>query len=189
MARDRAEPFRSLFADQPQMMRRCEVPGCPLEGNFKAPKGRDQLTDYQWLCLDHVREYNSNWDYYKGMSETEIEQEVRRDMTWQRPTWPMGFWRRGEEALRRAATDGFPFGRQQAEEAAPVARRPSSPEDDARIVLQVGATADFAEVKARYRALVKQHHPDANGGDPGKEEHLKRINHAYTTLKACLDPS
>ena len=42
------------------------------------------------------------------------------------------------------------------------------------------------EVKARYKSLVKQFHPDANGGDRDAEERLKLINDAYTTLKKSL---
>ena len=39
-------------------------------------------------------------------------------------------------------------------------------------------------LKARYKVLVKQHHPDAHGGDKAAEERLKIINQAYATLKA-----
>ena len=39
-------------------------------------------------------------------------------------------------------------------------------------------------LKARYKVLVKQHHPDAHGGDKDAEEKLKIINQAYATLKA-----
>ena len=39
------------------------------------------------------------------------------------------------------------------------------------------------EIKARYIKLVKQLHPDANGGNPEAEERLKSVNLAYTTLK------
>ena len=42
------------------------------------------------------------------------------------------------------------------------------------------------ELKARYKQLVKKHHPDANGGDKQAEERLKIINEAYTTLKKFL---
>ena len=60
---------------------------------------------------------------------------------------------------------------------------------------QVNATADLAvfeieppftpvRLKARYKALVKLHHPDAHGGDKVSEEKLKIINQAYATLKA-----
>jgi curved DNA-binding protein CbpA len=43
-----------------------------------------------------------------------------------------------------------------------------------------------ARLKARYKELVKLHHPDANGGDKGAEERLKLINQAYATLKQRL---
>ena len=39
-------------------------------------------------------------------------------------------------------------------------------------------------LKARYKVLVKLHHPDAHGGDKVAEEKLKIINQAYATLKA-----
>jgi len=42
------------------------------------------------------------------------------------------------------------------------------------------------EVKARYKELVKRHHPDTNGGDKEAEERLKLINQAYTTLKNTM---
>lgn len=134
-----------------------------------------------------MREYNSRWDYYAGMSETDIEKELRRDMTWQRPTWPMGSWYARERSIRDRVMRGFAFGDEEAAEAAAHAARarPRTPEDDARAVLEVTAEADFNEIKARYRELVKRHHPDANGGDKEAEERLKVINQAYTTLKTC----
>jgi hypothetical protein len=42
------------------------------------------------------------------------------------------------------------------------------------------------ELKARWKALVKRHHPDANGGDPKAEERVKAINQAYTLLRGRL---
>ena len=47
--------------------------------------------------------------------------------------------------------------------------------------LQKGATAD--QVKAAFRKLAKQHHPDSNHGDPGAEGKFKEINEAYEVLK------
>ena len=44
------------------------------------------------------------------------------------------------------------------------------------------------ELKARYHALAKRHHPDANGGDRGAEERLKSINLAYAALRGKLGP-
>ena len=41
-------------------------------------------------------------------------------------------------------------------------------------------------LRARYKLLVKRHHPDTNNGDKGAEERFKRINQAYNTLKSSL---
>jgi curved DNA-binding protein CbpA len=44
----------------------------------------------------------------------------------------------------------------------------------------------LSELKARYKELVKTHHPDRNGGDKLAEERLKDINDAYSTLRKCV---
>ena len=176
--------------------RLCDCPGCLAVGDYPAPKARDRLRDYFWFCLDHVREYNRAWDFYAGMSPAEIEVELRSDTTWQRPTWPLGAWRLYEQRMRSRVhgEDGAPFGCGDSDRdegtSAGVGHgesrkgRPSpSPVDAARRVLDLEPTANFAEIKARYRELVKKHHPDANGGDKRAEERLKQINQAYTTLK------
>src|SRR5262249_46494232 len=49
--------------------------------------------------------------------------------------------------------------------------------------LEVGVTA--AQVKARFKELVKRHHPDANGGDRATEDRLVEIIQAYNYLKTA----
>jgi len=51
---------------------------------------RERINEYRWFCLDHVRTYNASWNYYAGLSDTEMEAELRADSTWNRPTWPLG---------------------------------------------------------------------------------------------------
>ena len=46
--------------------RACGMPGCAAAGEYRAPKDR-ALSDYHWFCLDHVREYNSAWNFFQGM--------------------------------------------------------------------------------------------------------------------------
>ena len=36
---------------------------------------------------------------------------------------------------------------------------------------------------ARFKELVKRHHPDANGGDRASEDQLRAIIEAYNYLK------
>ena len=43
--------------------------------------------------------------------------------------------------------------------------------------------ASGADIKARYKQLVKRHHPDANGGDRGSEERFRDVIQAYRVLK------
>jgi molecular chaperone DnaJ len=50
-------------------------------------------------------------------------------------------------------------------------------------VLGVGKSADEKDLKAAYRKLAKQYHPDANPGDKTAEAKFKEINEAYDVLK------
>ena len=61
----------------------------------------------------------------------------------------------------------------------------ASKEEAALAVLELSPPVTWAEVRARYKALVKRLHPDANGGDTSAEEQLKLVNQAYGTLKAA----
>ncbi len=50
-------------------------------------------------------------------------------------------------------------------------------------VLGVGKSADEKELKAAYRKLAKQFHPDANPGDKTAEAKFKEVSEAYDVLK------
>jgi hypothetical protein len=176
--------------------RRCDIPDCDCTGEFRAPKSRDNLSEYYWFCLDHVRSYNARWDFYAGMSPEEIEAHVRRDTTWARPTWPLG----GRHARMRAGDareyrfhDPFGFFADDEAEAAAGAdlrrKRPATAEEQAMAVFDLSFPVTLSDVKVRYKQLVKRHHPDANGGDKAAEERLKLINEAYTTLRNSLSPT
>ena len=189
--------LRDLELEQPRARgpataRLCDQYGCTSEGLYRAPKSRDRLTDYYVFCLDHVRDYNRTWDYYRGMSQDEIEAHIRYDTVWQRPTWPLGNLgaQHGRDPLD-AIRDGFGLfsererERQEAEER----WKPRTAEEKALSVLGMKPPAVFAEIKARYKELVKRLHPDAYGGDKGAEEQLKVINQAYSTLKQAAQGS
>lgn len=53
-------------------------------------------------------------------------------------------------------------------------------------LMALEAPLNLTGLKARYKELVKQHHPDANGGDKLAEERLKEIIEANSTLKKAL---
>lgn len=50
-------------------------------------------------------------------------------------------------------------------------------------LLGVSRQADQDEIKAAYRRLAMQYHPDRNAGDKGAEERFKAISEAYATLR------
>ena len=138
---------------------------------------RQQLNDYYWFCLDHVRDYNRAWNYFSGLTPEEVEMLVREDTVWQRPTW--------RYAGGQSRHDPRPAHRADAgHEAEPKAAAPDTEENKALVTLGLAPGVTFEEVRRRYRVLVKTHHPDANGGDKAAEERLKIINRAYATLKA-----
>ena len=52
---------------------------------------------------------------------------------------------------------------------------------DCYSILGVPAAATTEEIRAAYRRLARQYHPDLNAG-PEAEARMKEINHAYATL-------
>jgi hypothetical protein len=68
----------------------CDWPGCGEFGRYPAPKGRDHEGQYHLFCLDHVRGYNKSYNYFAGMSDTDVMSWQRRSVTGHRPTWPLG---------------------------------------------------------------------------------------------------
>lgn len=179
--------------DEPEEPPRpCEQPGCPLPGEYRAPRDRMHLNQYRWFCLDHVRDYNRAWDYYKGMAPTEIEAELRSDSGWQRPTWPLGrlggFNPFESEYLRDplGILRDTPLHKARRERQAPRRDEPPAELRAALDVLDLAWPLDAAALRARYKELAKRFHPDANGGDRQAEERLKDINRAYSLLRKRL---
>ena len=51
--------------------------------------------------------------------------------------------------------------------------------------LNLEGSETAAEIKARYKELVKRLHPDANGGDRSSEDRLRQIIQAYHYLRSA----
>jgi DnaJ-like protein len=185
------DPIFEAAADLP--VRSCDHPGCIAGGDYRAPKSRLDLHDYYWFCLEHVRAYNSAWNYYVGISDAEIEAEIRHDTVWQRPSWRLGD-RHGPAYAERIRDHFGVFSGNPDERSEPrrrngdrgrdPVRRALSAREQALAVFEIEPPFTLVRLKARYKTLVKLHHPDAHGGDKAAEEKLKVINQAYATLKA-----
>lgn len=169
-----------ILSDRPVKLRGCDCPGCGLPGDYRAPRSREQLDQYYWFCLEHVRDYNRQWDYFAGMSINEIENHVRKASVWDRPSWPLGAVRAKEQHIRDEVLREF-FSDT---DAPPPPTQPMPKvERDALLLLELAPPVSFTAIKAQYRLLVKRHHPDINGGSPESEEKFKNINQAFTVLK------
>ncbi len=175
----------------------CQWKGCEKPGRHRAPMGRGRDGEYYFFCMDHVRQYNSTYNYFDGMSDNDVEQFRKDAITGHRPTWKMGA--NSPDPLTKEATSGgdnsapssahdphgfFAWRAKQSRETAKKRRRQLKPLERKHLTtlhLSDGATKD--EIKTRYKELVKQHHPDANGGDRRTEEKLREIIQAYNYLK------
>jgi hypothetical protein len=166
----------------------CSHPGCTAPGVHKAPKGRDREGEFFNFCLEHIREYNATYDYFKGMDDDALAKYRQAEVTGHRPTWKMGARAAGgpthvdETVFAEARNMRKKGARRTADN--PQAPRYNALAMKALFTLELDGDATQSSIKARYKALVKRHHPDANGGDRSSEEKLREIIQAYNYLKS-----
>jgi curved DNA-binding protein CbpA len=169
-------------------LRPCASSGCQGDGAYRVPKSRHQLNEHIWFCLEHARSHNENWNYFAGMSDAEVLAFQNEAVTGHRPTWPLGkraAHPRNGQAHHHVHDTHHVFGEDAEETASPRRERLlTRPQAIALEVLNLDATATLHQIKARYKELVKRFHPDANGGDRGAEERLKKVIQAYGVLRA-----
>lgn len=167
---------------------RCAVPGCSAPGEFKAPlqpANFDGPGAWRFLCLDHVREHNTKYNFFDGMSPDEITRAQHPLAGWDRPS-------------RRFAANGADPPPKWSDFADPLdaisgrfgnirdrvkPSRFSKPEQRALSVLGLGEDADRNQLRKRYSGLVRRYHPDKNGGDRSHERRLGEVIEAYQLLR------
>ncbi|RIX99233.1 molecular chaperone DnaJ [Aureimonas flava] len=191
----RVRPARSGAAE-PERTPVCAWDGCQEPGSHKAPRGRDHEGQYLHFCVDHVRLYNKSYNYFSGLGDDDIQKYLKDSLTGHRPTWTMGSNNSGG-AMPSQKPSGRPrrwngarprdsfnlFG--EGEAAPPPPRRKARTlEVKALTTLGLAENAGGEAIRVRYKALVKQYHPDANGGDRGSEDRLAEVIQAYKLLKA-----
>jgi hypothetical protein len=170
--------------------RHCAEPGCGAPGEFRAPGPQrpdfDGPGDWRWLCLDHVRAFNSDYNYFEGMSADEISAAQSPYGGWDRETRafsvngsPNPRWADFTDPLD-AIGARFPahLGRDRKD------GRALSEADRRNLrLLGLDTDADRRALRMRYAELVRRYHPDHNGGDRGHEKALQAVIQAYTALK------
>jgi curved DNA-binding protein CbpA len=169
----------------------CQWKGCSGPGLHRAPKGRGREGEYYLFCLDHVRQFNASYNYFEGWSNADVEAFQKDAIVGHRPTWRAGF-----NVGSRSSSGGGSFGSgfddphglfgervRSGTDRNGTSRRLRPLERKSLEVLGLADGVDRAQIKARFKELVKRHHPDANGGDKRSEDKLREIIQAYNYLK------
>jgi DnaJ-domain-containing protein 1 len=172
----------------------CCWKGCAEAGTHPAPRRRQMPVSFEsplsvaddvplerdYYCKQHIRDFNKGWDFFRGMSEREIEQFQKDAVTGHRRTQKIQphVVAEGYRMAQQTRT-GREAPRYKQPEITAVPLNTEMREALAVFGLEYPATEDA--IKKRYRELVKQYHPDRIG--KAGEEKIKAINQAYTCLQ------
>jgi hypothetical protein len=168
----------------------CEHPQCDEPGLYRAPKHPDLLDDFLWFCKDHVREYNLKWNFFQGSTEEELAAFLDKDRVWGRETKP--FIKRPDEGhvwSRLGVNDPMDLLGEKATQnpgkvnPSAATRKLPPTERKALEILDARDSWTKPEIRKQYKGLVKDLHPDMNGGDRSDEERLQEVVWAWDQIK------
>ena len=171
----------------------CGADGCEAKAACSLPKSPREPRERIWLCLEHARDHNRNWNYFDGLSDEEAAKVRQASQYGDRPTWSMG----KNDRARAAANASGPadmadaFGLLDKEAKIQTEARGHYRGEKRLTRLQVNAfdtmalpyTATASESRRRYAELVRRFHPDSNGGDRSAEQQLADVVKAHTIMK------
>jgi len=162
----------------------CDWNNCSEEGRYKAPKERDNSKNFRLLCLEHVKEFNKNWNYFSGMNDQQIMEFLRSDMIWHKPTQSFSssdnFFKVLWNNALKDEMDKIKFN----DEFNNMNKFKFNHNDvKAFGILGVSVGLKWEKIQEKFKKLVKKFHPDMNAGNKKFEDKLKIITLAYTQLK------
>ena len=164
----------------------CEWQNCNELGQFKAPAEKDNSKNFRWFCKEHIKQFNKKWDYFDGMSQNEIENFLKSDLTWHRPTQKFGSNDNFFNILwNNTLNDKFKIFKN--EKPHNVNNRNFCEKDkDAFRIMDLKLGDDWLTIQKKFKVLVKKIHPDRNSGNKKFEDKLKKITMAYSHLKRIM---
>ena len=167
----------------------CQWAGCDLPAKHKAPKGRGFEGQFWSYCTAHVQQYNKTYNYFDGMKDDE-QAAFRKDAQMgHRPTWKLGENGNvhGGASRRSAKHIDDPLHmllKEKITSKAKHGRNLRRNEIESLGALGLPEDATPAEVKSKYKILVKRLHPDSNNGSRANEDTLNAVIKAYDVLRA-----
>ncbi|SFP87904.1 DnaJ domain-containing protein [Sphingomonas rubra] len=175
--------------------RLCAEPGCDAAGEFRAPplEGAGDgggPPNFRWMCLEHVRAFNSRYNFFDGMTADEIHHAQRPLAGWERETRAFARGGAGDQPPRWADFSDPLDALAARYRREPATDRPdgkplSGQDRESLRVLGLAADADRTALRKRYSELVRRYHPDRNGGDRGHEAQLQKVIAAYQQLRGA----
>ncbi|HVH48882.1 MAG TPA: DnaJ domain-containing protein [Sphingomicrobium sp.] len=143
-------------------VRLCDRVGCEEVGDRPAPKAPNSKERW-FFCEAHAAEYNRNWNYFAGLTAEEAAKEAAEEEL-------------GSRAFRQSAQ--WKWG-------GPGDGSRSRDEMRALSALELESDAEFSDVKAAYRRLAKENHPDLKQGDAEAAKRFREVQAAYDVLRAA----
>ncbi|TAE82253.1 MAG: hypothetical protein EAZ74_04610 [Alphaproteobacteria bacterium] len=158
----------------------CDKEGCLELGLYKAPKYRDGRREYYHFCLEHIREFNKNYNFFEGMDDDAMQRFMHESVIGHRPTWRIGDQPKLSELELESRLRHF-FSDSPSSRSAP--SMPTLPERIQRALTSFTLEHPVTpkEIKQRYKKLVKQYHPDINKAKHATENFLI-ITESYQCL-------
>ncbi|MCJ8139393.1 J domain-containing protein [Falsirhodobacter halotolerans] len=174
---------RGMSGAQESSTHPCAHAGCTEPGLYRAPRSPDHLDEYVWFCKEHVREYNLKWNFFTGKTEEDFQQFLDKDRAWGPTKKPD----EGHVWSRLGIDD--PIGILGETPTAPTrpaggaTRKLPPTERKALEILDARDTWTRVDIRKQYKSLVKDLHPDMNGGNRADEERLQEVVWAWDQIK------
>ena len=164
----------------------CDWHNCKEIGSYKAPVEKDNSRSYRYLCLEHIKIFNKNWNYFSDMNEEQIEYFIKSDLTWHKPTKSFGSPENFFKILWNNALDDKINIFQNSEFKEFKKSKLSEKDRHALEVLGLKYEVKWPDIQKKFKGLVKKYHPDKNRGSKKYEDILKKITLAYSQLKVSM---
>ena len=154
---------------------------------YKAPIEKDNSRKFRLFCLEHIKVFNKNWNYFSDMNENEIEYFIKSDLTWHKPTKSFGSSENFFNILwGNVLEDKFNIFKNSKHKDF---KKTNLSEKDryALEILGLKYETKWSDIQKKFKTLVKKYHPDKNHGSKKYEDILKKVTLAYSQLKLSIN--
>ena len=141
-------------------VRTCDRHGCDAPGDRPAPKAPNSPERW-YFCEAHAAEYNKNWDYFAGLDAQSAAAREAEESAGAAAFRQSGHWQWGGPGDGTRSRD----------------------EMRALDALELESDASFTDVKAAYRRLAKDNHPDLKPDDADAATRFQQVKAAYDVLR------